>query len=103
MTTRGLRREEAFRFYDLIGGLDIQPVGWAGRIRRRVENLSPALGLGMVVGVGLGLYGGALAGVSIGLAGDGSLLFVLLGIPLLTVCCAVGAHLTPRPISEPLE
>ncbi|MCI4326486.1 MAG: hypothetical protein L3K16_02455 [Thermoplasmata archaeon] len=100
MALRNLPREDTYLRYDLIGGIDHRPVGWRARVRQEIERLPPALGVAMVAGVGIGLYGGALAGVYLGLAGNGSLIYVLLAIPLIASCAAVAAHLTPPRISE---
>jgi len=91
---------DAYAIYDLIGGVDHRPIGWSDRVRRRIENLPPAVGVGMVMGAGLGLYGGALAGVSIGLAGNGSLVYLMIGIPITAVSAVIAAHLVPPRIME---
>jgi hypothetical protein len=89
-----------YQVYDLVGGVDRRPIGWQRRVRRRVENLPPLWGGFLVAGVAVGLYVGALGGVSLALAGGGSLLDVLLGVPILLGSAAVAAHLTPPRISE---
>src|SRR5580693_3859191 len=74
MASPNLSRADLCRTYSLIGGVDRRPLGMADRVRARIERLPPSVGVVLVIGVGLGLYGGALAGVSVGLAGNGSVL-----------------------------
>jgi hypothetical protein len=93
-------RDYAYRVYDLIGHIDHRPVGWRSRAQRRLDKLSPAWGSLLIVGVGVGLFAGALGGVLIALAGNGSFVAMALGVPVMIACAVVAAHLTPPRISE---
>ena len=100
MAFRNNLRDEAPRAYDLIGGVDRRHVAWSERFRQRLEKLPPSLGLTIIVSVAVGLWGGALAGVLIGIAGDGSLMSLIVGVPIITCCAVVAAHLVPPRIME---
>ncbi|MCI4320551.1 MAG: hypothetical protein L3K17_09670 [Thermoplasmata archaeon] len=93
----------ASRVYDILGGIDRRPVGLTRRLRGRVERLSPLWGGLLVIGIAVGLFAGALAGVTLALAGNGSLIFVVLGVPVMVVSAATAAHLTPPRVTDLLD
>jgi hypothetical protein len=100
MALRAPTRSRAHMIYDLMGGSDCRPIAWTSQVRRRIERLPNAGGLALVVGVGVGLYVAAIGGISIALSGNGSILYVMLGVPIVGMSAVIAAHLTPPRILE---